>query len=394
MDNNQNIIKIEHITKLYGQKKEKAMELILKGDDKDTVYKETGVTIALYDVNFQVPKGQIFVLIGLSGSGKSTLIRCINQLHKPTSGQVFFEDKEINKMNKKELQDIRRNRISMIFQSYGLFTHRTVMDNVAYGLEIKKVPKAERKETAEKYIKMVGLEGLEDKYISSLSGGMKQRVGIARALANSPDVLLMDEPFSALDPLVRKDMQSELLSIQTKLKKTIIFITHDIDEAFKLGDTVAIMKDGKIIQIATPDEMIMNPATEYVERFIENINKTNVMTVKNIMQFPNCVILKEATPEQAVQEMRSHKRSIAYVIDAEMKLHGIVTFDDAIKIKEKENSIQNIIISAIPTTTEDTLISEVSKLVSESKVPVAICSSDGKLTGIVTKGAVISSFSR
>ena len=209
------------------------------------------------------------MIIGLSGSGKSTIIRCLNKLNRPTSGKIYFQNNDIDQLSKKELLDLRRNKISMVFQNFGLMSHRTVMENVAYGLEVKKVSKEEREKKAKEMISLVGLEGWEHQPISSLSGGMKQRVGLARALANDPEVLLMDEPFSALDPLVKRDMQFELLSIQRKLQKTVVFITHDINEAFKLGDTVAIMRDGRIIQIDTPQDMALNPADEYVAKFIE-----------------------------------------------------------------------------------------------------------------------------
>ena len=213
--------------------------------------KKTGVSVGLWDINLQIPRGQIFVIIGLSGSGKSTLVRCFNRLNKPTSGSILFDGKDLAKLSKKELLEFRRNNISMVFQSFGLMSHRDVLGNVAYGLEVKGISRSEREEKAMEVISMVGLSGWEHQSCKNLSGGMRQRVGIARALANDPDVLLMDEPFSALDPLVRQDMQFELLQIQRKLKKTVVFITHDIDEAFKLGDTVAIMKDGKLVQVDT-----------------------------------------------------------------------------------------------------------------------------------------------
>ncbi len=285
MDNN--IIEVSHVSKLYGLNKKDAAKLMNEGSEKDEVYKKTGVTVALWDVSFKIKRGEIFAIIGLSGSGKSTLVRCFNQLLKPTSGKILFEGKEIESFNKKELLEFRRNKISMVFQNFGLMSHRNVMDNVAYGLEVKGVSKEERQKRAVEITKLVGLEGWEYKPIDSLSGGMKQRVGLARALASDPEVLLMDEPFSALDPLVRKDMQFELLSLQRKLEKTVIFITHDINEAFKLGDTVAIMRDGKVIQIDTPENMSAHPADGYVKKFIDSADKTKVLSVKHIMITPS-----------------------------------------------------------------------------------------------------------
>jgi len=258
-DDNNIILRVEHLTKLFGSKKSAALELLKKGTNKETILKQTGVTVAVDDISFEVERGKIFALIGLSGSGKSTVVRCLNMLQAPSSGAIYFEGQNIEKYNKNELIQYRRNKISMVFQSFGLMSHRDVLSNVAFGLEIKGVSKAEREAKAMEIISMVGLSGWENQNIDSLSGGMRQRVGIARALTNDPDILLMDEPFSALDPLVRHEMQFELLQIQEKLNKTVIFITHDIDEAFKLGNKVAIMRDGKIIQTDTPEGMSSNP---------------------------------------------------------------------------------------------------------------------------------------
>lgn len=243
------IIRVEHLSKLYGVNKSEAAKMMEEGATKDEVYRKTGVTVALWDINLEIPRGKIFVIIGLSGSGKSTLVRCFNRLNRPTNGRVFFEGEDLSDMSQRELLLFRRSKISMVFQSFGLMSHRNVLDNVAYGLEVRGMPKKDRDKKAMEMISMVGLKGWEYQSCNQLSGGMRQRVGIARALANDPDVLLMDEPFSALDPLVRRDMQFELLQIQRKLQKTVVFITHDMDEAFKLGDTVAIMRDGLLVQI-------------------------------------------------------------------------------------------------------------------------------------------------
>lgn len=268
MDNSV-LLKVENLSKYFGQRKKTARDMLKKGYSKEDILKKTEVTVAIDDASFEVKKGSIFVIIGLSGSGKSTVVRCLNMLQSPSAGKIFFEGKNIKEFTKEELRTYRREKISMVFQSFGLMSHRNVLRNVAYGLEIRGLTKKERETRAKEMISLVGLEGWEYTKIENLSGGMKQRVGIARALANNPDVLLMDEPFSALDPLVRKEMQSELLSIQEKLNKTIVFITHDIDEAFMLGDTIAIMKDGEIVQIASPEEMVAHPADDYVKAFID-----------------------------------------------------------------------------------------------------------------------------
>lgn len=390
MENN-NILSVKGVSKLYGSEKNKAIEMKKKGIDKDEIYKKTGVTVALWDVNLEIKKGEIFVIIGLSGSGKSTLIRCFNMLNKPSRGEILFEGKNIGKFNKKELNEYRRNKISMVFQQFGLMSHRNILGNVEYGLEVKGATRDERHKKAKDMISMVGLEGYEDEPISSLSGGMKQRVGIARALANDPEILLMDEPFSALDPLVKKDMQFELLSIQRKLDKTIIFITHDINEAFKLGDRVAIMKDGEVIQIDTPEGMSTNPATDYVRQFIDSADKTQVISVRNLMITPNSIVRMKDTLSYAINMMRSNGVSSAYVVAEKMKLQGILTIEDAIKANKENQTIADVLIRDIMTTTPDTLLNDVLPMAAEAKFPIAVIDEEGAIKGIITKAQVLSS---
>ncbi|MGB5823071.1 MAG: glycine betaine/L-proline ABC transporter ATP-binding protein [Proteocatella sp.] len=390
MDND-NIIEVSNITKLYGINKKEASKMMNEGFSKDEVLKKTGVTVALWDVSFKVKRGEIYVIIGLSGSGKSTLVRCFNCLIKPTSGKIAFENKELEKLDKKELLEFRRNKISMVFQNFGLMSHRNVMENIAYGLEVKGVTKEERDQKSIEATKLVGLEGWENKPIASLSGGMKQRVGLARALANDPEVLLMDEPFSALDPLVRKDMQFELLSIQRKLGKTVIFITHDIDEAFKLGDTVAIMRDGKVVQIDTPENMSANPADDYVKLFIDSADKTKVMSVKHIMITPSCLVQEKSSAINAIREMRQNSISSAYAVDSKMKFKGIITIDSAIKANKENLPLFDFLISDTITVKEDTLINDVLSLAAESPFPIAIVNDLGVLRGIITKASVLAS---
>lgn len=389
--NNDSIIRVQNVSKLYGVNKTEAIKLIKDGADKETVHKKTGVTVALWDVSFEVKRGEVFVIIGLSGSGKSTIVRCFNKLNKPTSGKIFYEFSDIEKFSKKELLDYRRNKISMVFQNFGLMTHRTVLDNVAYGLEVKNVPRVEREKRAMEMIAMVGLDGWENQPITSLSGGMKQRVGLARALASDPEVLLMDEPFSALDPLVRRDMQFELLSIQRKLQKTVIFITHDINEAFKLGDTVAIMRDGKVIQIDTPQNMSANPADDYVAKFIDSADKARVLYARHVMVTPSCLVKPKDAPDQALREMRANDVSSAYAVDEMMKLLGIITIDDAVHARKEGIPLASLIKNEVYTTREDTLIADILHLTAKSKYPIAVVDEENKLKGIVSKAAVLSS---
>jgi glycine betaine/proline transport system ATP-binding protein len=385
------ILEARSVSKIYGHGKAEAARLMLSGSDKTEVYKETGATVALWDVSFKAREGEIFVIIGLSGSGKSTIIRCFNQLVRPTDGHVLFEGREIDTMGKRELIDFRRIKVSMVFQNFGLFTLRTVIENVSYGLEVRKVPKAQRQDRAMELINMVGLDGWEKKPIGSLSGGMKQRVGIARALANDPEVLLMDEPFSALDPLIRRDMQFELISLQRRLGKTILFITHDIDEAFKLGDTVSIMRDGKTVQTGTPEMLSAKPADDYVRQFIESADRTQVLTVRRIMITPSCLVREHDDPANAIREMHRHGFSSAYVVDQKMKLKGFLSLDAALKARQAGEAISALINREPPTAAQDALISDVMPLTTNSPYPIAIVDADGVLKGIVTRAAIIAS---
>ena len=388
---NNNILSIKNLSKLYGVEKSRAFKMKSSGASKDEVYKKTGVTVALWDVTLDVKKGEIFVIIGLSGSGKSTLVRCFNMLNKPSSGEILFNDKDISKFNKNELNEYRRNNIAMVFQNFGLMSHRDVLGNVEYGLEVKGVSREERQAKAKEMISMVCLEGLENEPISNLSGGMKQRVGLARALANDPDILLMDEPFSALDPLVRKDMQFELLSIQKKLDKTIIFITHDINEAFKLGDRVAIMRDGELIQLDTPEMISEHPENDYVRQFINDADKTQVISVKNVMATPNSIVRRTDSLSYAINIMRSNRVSSAYVVGDKMKLLGIVTIDDAVRARNEKLSLSDVIIENIMTTAPDTLLHDIIPMAAETRYPIAVIDNDGSLKGILSKADVLSS---
>lgn len=390
-NNNDTILSVKNLYKLYGSDRNKAIKLKEQGLDKNEIYKKTGVTLALWDVSLDIKKGEIFVIIGLSGSGKSTLVRCFNMLNKPSKGQILFNGNDINTFNKKDLNDYRRNKISMVFQNFGLMSHRNVLGNIEYGLEIKGISKEERTKKAKEMLSMVGLEGYENEPITSLSGGMKQRVGIARALANDPEILLMDEPFSALDPLVRQDMQFELLSIQRKLDKTIVFITHDINEAFKIGDRVAIMKDGEVIQIATPEEMSATPANDYVKRFIDSADKTQVISVKNVMTPPNSIVRIKDNPSFAIKTMKTNKVSSAYVVEEKMKVKGVITIDAALKAHKEGLPISEVLIKDISTTTPDTLLSDIIPMAAETKYPIVVVNKDKSLKGIVTKADVLSS---
>ena len=391
-EKNQNtIIEVEHVSKLYGLNRQEAVRMMEAGGEKGEVHKKTGVTVGLWDINLKIPKGKIFVIIGLSGSGKSTLVRCFNRLNRPSSGHVRFEGRDLAEFNKQELLEFRRTKISMVFQSFGLMSHRDVLGNVSYGLEVRGMSREEREKRAMEVIHMVGLDGWEKQNCGSLSGGMRQRVGIARALANDPEVLLMDEPFSALDPLVRRDMQFELLQIQRKLGKTVIFITHDIDEAFKLGDMVAIMRDGKIVQVDTPEEMSAHPADDYVQAFINSADKAKVLTARNIMITPDALVRESDGAERAIRVMSRNALSTAYVVDDELRLRGILTIRDALKARQEGLTIAGMIQTDVPTTGPDTLVADIMPIAAEAPYPIGVVDDDGQLMGIVTKANVLSS---
>ena len=265
-------IELKNVYKIFGEDPQSVLPMVQKGATKEEILEETDHTVGLDDVSISVEEGEIFVCMGLSGSGKSTLIRHINRLIDPTKGEVLVDGVNVLEFSESELLELRRNKMSMVFQRFGLFPHKTVIQNVAYGLEVQDKPLEERERIAEEQIKAVGLNGFEHQYPSELSGGMQQRVGLARALATNPGILLMDEAFSALDPLIRNDMQDQLAELQSKLHKTIVFITHDLDESLKLGDHIGILNGGRLVQVGKPEEIIMNPADDYVAAFVKDVN--------------------------------------------------------------------------------------------------------------------------
>ena len=390
-ENKDIIIEVQHVSKLYGLNKAEAARMMKAGSQKSEVQKKTGVSVGLWDISLSIPRGQIFVIIGLSGSGKSTLVRCFNRLNRPSFGKVLFEGKDLAELSKKDLLEFRRSKISMVFQSFALMSHRDVLGNVAYGLEVKGVPRAQREKKAMEVLAMTGLSGWEHQACSSLSGGMRQRVGIARALANDPEVLLMDEPFSALDPLVRQDMQFELLQIQRKLGKTVIFITHDIDEAFKLGDTVAIMKDGRLIQVDTPEQMSEHPADEYVEAFINNADRSRVLCVHNIMLTPAALVQTGDGIEHAIRVMNKNALSTGYVVDSRLHLVGILSIREALRARKEKLCITDVMQTDVQTVDPDTLVADIMAIAAEAPYPLAAVGKDGQLKGIVTKARVLAS---
>ena len=393
------ILEVRHLYKIFapldfrGEKK-MAYKLLELGATRQDVLEATGMTAAVTDVSFRVGKGEIFVLIGLSGSGKSTLVRCLNMLHRPSRGEVLIDGEDITAYDEVKLQKLRRTKISMVFQNGGLLAHRDVMGNVGYGLEIRGVKKAEREAKALEMIRMVGLEGHERESLDSLSGGMRQRVGIARALASDPDILLMDEAFSALDPLVKNDLQFELLRIQEQTGKTIIFITHDINEAFKLGSRVGILRDGRMIQLDTPEKMLSAPANDYVRRFIDSVDTTKVLTVKHIMTVPGSVIKKTDGANVALNSMRASGVSSAYVVSDYMHFDGIITLEGALSVRDGKKTFEEAIIREVPFVRNlDAPVSSIVPLAAKTQYALAVVDEHDVFRGIVTKASVLSSLS-
>lgn len=381
---------VKNLVKSFGLRPKLALEKLKKGWTKKEILEKTGQTVGLNNVSFSVDEGEIFVIIGLSGSGKSTLIRCLNLLNKPTAGEVIVDGENIVKYDKNQLREFRQEKMAMVFQQFGLFTHMTVLENVEYGLEIKKVDKDKRQKIAMEAIEEVGLKGWEDKMLNELSGGMQQRVGLARALANDPDILLMDEPFSALDPLIRRDMQLELLELQSKLKKTIVFITHDINEAFKLGDRVAVMRDGSIVQIGTPEEILNNPSNEYIEDFVKDIDRTKVVRAKDIMKRPNAVVSLNAGVRVAIKEMQVNDISSVFVVDKDRKIQGIVTIDDCIEsAKNNRSSLKEILKQDYYTTKEDVYIEDLIDKGAKTKYPIVVVNDEGRMLGIIVRTSIL-----
>ncbi|WP_058306455.1 quaternary amine ABC transporter ATP-binding protein [Gracilibacillus massiliensis] len=383
------VINVNNLSKVFGKKTKEALSLLDEGYSKEEILKKTGCTVGVNRASFEVEEGEVFVIMGLSGSGKSTLVRLLNRLIDPTEGDVEVGGENLAKVGKETLRKVRREKMSMVFQKFGLFPFRTVLENTEFGLEIQKINKEERAKKAKEALELVGLGSFIHQYPDQLSGGMQQRVGLARALANDPEVLLMDEAFSALDPLIRKDMQDELLDLQEKMQKTIIFITHDLDEALRIGDRIALMKDGSIVQIGTPEEILVNPANDYVERFVEDVDRSKVLTASHIMKRPETVDIEKHGPRVALERIREQGLSSIYVVDRSKQLKGYVIAEDVKAAREKEEKdLHTILRTDMPIVGSDAPIHEIFEIIHDAPVPVAVVE-EGKLKGIIVRGAVI-----
>ncbi len=385
-------IAVKDLSLIFGKQKKEALKMLEAGNSKADILKKTKCTVGVNKANFEIKNGEIFVIMGLSGSGKSTLLRCLNRLITPTSGDVIVNDVNITKEDNKALLETRRTEMSMVFQKFALLPHRTIIENAAFGLEIRGEDKVKRLELAQEALETVGLKGFENQRPEQLSGGMQQRVGLARALANNPEVLLMDEAFSALDPLIKSDMQDELLDLQGKLKKTIVFITHDLDEAIKLGDRIAIMKDGVIEQIGTAEDILKSPASDYVKAFVEKVDRKSIITAGSLMfNKPTTIHIEKDGPEKVIHQMRNKGLDVLPVIDQDKVFKGFIWLPQAIKArKENALSISDYITVSCPSVDKDVTVEEMLPLITGTKSPIAVTDEKtGVLKGIVTQTSLV-----
>lgn len=373
-------IEIRDLSKVFGPEPDQILPLMADGLGKDEILERTGHTVGLHGVSLDIERGETFVVMGLSGSGKSTLVRCLNRLIEPTAGSITMDGVDVLSLDARALRDIRRRRFGMVFQRFGLLPHRTVLENVAFGLRVRDVSKAERSEKARHWIDAVGLSGYENARPSALSGGMQQRVGLARALCTDPDVLLMDEAFSALDPLIRREMQDELIRLQHELKKTIVFITHDLDEALRLGDRVAILNGGKVVQVGTPAGIVLHPADGYVRAFVEYVNRARVLRVRHVMEEAITVALNQRGSDVTDLLLASNGLA-AFVQDAQGRYQGTVSYHDA--SENPHRGVTELLREEALTLPGDTLLEDAMEPLGDSQLPAAVVGADGALLGMV-----------
>jgi glycine betaine/proline transport system ATP-binding protein len=376
-------IQARNIYKVFGRGAERAVERLKQGATREEL-RDDGLTAAVIDASFEVTPAEIFVVMGLSGSGKSTLIRTVNGLLEPTAGDMIVGGNDITTLNPKELRAVRREKVSMVFQHFALFPHRTVGENAAYGLRVQGVDRQEREKRAIEALSMVGLGGWEDSLPGQLSGGMRQRVGLARALAAGTDIMLMDEAFSALDPLIRREMQDQLIELQSQLGKTILFITHDLNEAMRLGDRIAMMRDGRIVQIGTAEQILNDPANDYVAQFVADVDRTRVLTASSVMEPPAAVLGAEQGPRAAHRLMREHQLDELFVVRRDRTLRGVVLESDvADAVRAGQDTLDGLIRTDFPTVAPDTAVADLFLDAAEREIPLPVVAENGRLLGVI-----------
>ncbi|WP_313624249.1 glycine betaine/L-proline ABC transporter ATP-binding protein [Achromobacter sp.] len=381
-------IEVKNIYKVFGAHPKKWLAAAQGGMSKEQLLAESGHTLGLRDISLSIEEGSIYVIMGLSGSGKSTLIRHFNRLIEPSSGHILVDGVDVVSLNKRDLEVFRQKKMSMVFQRFGLFPHRTVLDNAAYGLTVQGVAKAEREQRAREWLEQVGLSGFENQYPHQLSGGMQQRVGLARALATDAEILLMDEAFSALDPLIRREMQDQLLQLQAKLNKTIVFITHDLDEALRLGNRIAILKDGELVQEGTPEDILLNPANDYVQSFLQDVNRTKVLNATHAVNPARLTLTMRSRPAHAVDRMNALNYEYAPVLDGK-RLAGVLTAESAAKaMQEGARDVSRFVedLASVPATAG---LGEVLAQLVHSDQPVAVTGEDDEFLGMLSRKKVV-----
>jgi glycine betaine/proline transport system ATP-binding protein len=385
------LLTLKNVCKVFGESPKKALKLLDKGLSKDEIFEKTGNTLGVVNASFDINEGEIFVIMGLSGSGKSTLVRLFNRLIEPSRGELILEGQDIAKASKSELRKIRREKMSMVFQSFALMPHMSVIENTAFGLELSGVSKEERNQRALDALSQVGLEAWADSYPSELSGGMQQRVGLARALANDPKILLMDEAFSALDPLIRTEMQDELLKLQQKHKRTIVFISHDLDEAMRIGDRIAIMHDGRVVQVGAPEEILKNPADDYVSSFFRGVDVSTVLSAGDIAsKKQTTVIRREGTGiETAIIQLQETDREHGYLVNNDLTYIGIVTIDSLKDARKFGESIEKAIIQGIEPIQTDQPLNELLGVVADAPYGPPIIDNDRVFKGALTRASLL-----
>ena len=392
LNKTEDLVRIEGLTKIFGRHHRKAAELFKAGKTREEVYKATQCSVGVHDINFTIRRGELFVVMGLSGSGKSTLIRTINRLIEPSDGKIFIDDTEVTALSRRQLRDLRRRRIGMVFQQFALYPHLTVLDNAAYALKIAGVPRETRRARAREVLALVGLADYADRYPDQLSGGMRQRVGIARALAAAPEIIIMDEALSALDPLIRREMQNEIRALQKKLGKTVIFITHDLDEAIRLADRVLIMKDGEIAQLGTMEEILSRPANDYVAKFVNAADKTKVITAGSIMKPVYDYLHLSDGPQTMLHKIRESGLSSLFATNDQGVIYGLVW---ARKVREHMNepnvTAQSMMDTNIKTVNRSAPLKEVVMQMGESTAPIAVVDDERRFLGVITSGALLAS---
>lgn len=392
-------IVVENLFKIFGDHPKKALEMIKQGHDKNSIHEKTGMTVGVNDASFSIESGEIFVVMGLSGSGKSTIVRMLNRLIDPTAGKVIVDGKDVTAMKQAELVNFRLHNMSMVFQSFALMPHMTVVDNAAFGLQMARVDKQKRRERALKALAQVGLEPWADSYPGELSGGMQQRVGLARGLAVEPDILLMDEAFSALDPLIRTEMQDELVKLHEKHQRTIIFISHDLDEALRIGDRIAIMEGGRVVQVGTPEDILQNPADDYVRAFFRGVDPTNVISAGDIVRdtYPTILKTRAGSMRAAYEILSGSDRNHAYVVDANRRFLGIVSSEDlrsAIESGEKDAPIDMAFIKDVTPVKMDDSMQDILPQVASRSFPVPVVDENNIYKGVVSKNRFLRTLHR